>query len=759
MKKYSILYITIFLAINVLAQPKPNIQGWRVHLPYVNNKCIDRVNNQIYCGSNSGIFTFDINTREVERLSKITGLSDVEVKLLKYNAKNNVTVVLYKNTNIDLIYHSNKTIVNLPDVLQKQIIGEKSLNNIFFADNKAYVAASFGLLVIDLQTKQISESYQNLGPGATTLAFNDVCIQSNTIFAAAENGIYAASLSAPNLSDYKYWTLIKASNGSRFCTNIGTNLLVEVDSTLQVYDGITFSNFAPVGSQKITNLTRTNNQTFVVLSNSILKVESNLTTTSYNQTFKNGACLDAQGRLCMVDNNYGLTIELGNNLIDYIIPNGPLSTTIGKFTYAFDKLWQTGGEVTDKWDEAYNSSKFSTFSNNNWQNFWLNNNPDLKDVSDFLEVKKHPYADKIYLSSFGYGVFEFDGTNFLQKYDDQNSSLQRFNTPGFTPLRVSGLDFDNNGNLWVSNFGVNKPLSVKTKNGWTAFSVGTLLGGNEIGYLSCDDYNNKWVVTIREKGLLVYNDNGTPENVNDDQYKLYTKDVGQGGLPSNQVYCITKDLNGEMWVGTSQGLAIISNPNQVFNEKNIDYDARQIIIQTGNYYSIFLGTEIINCIKVDPANRKWIGTRNGVWLVSPDGYTVIHNFTTNNSPLLSNNVLEIGIEEKSGEVFFATDKGMVSYMGTATAADNNFGKVEIYPNPVEPTYDGLIAIKGLANNATVKITDISGNLVYETTANGGFATWDGKNFNHRRVSTGVYLIMSSNKDASQTHVGKILFIN
>jgi hypothetical protein len=258
---------------------------------------------------------------------------------------------------------------------------------------------------------------------------------------------------------------------------------------------------------------------------------------------------------------------------------------------------------------------------------------------------------------------------------------------------------------------------------------------------------------------LVYNHNGTPNNPNDDQYKLLTKEVGQGALPHNKVNAITKDLNGEIWIGTNEGLAIISNPGLIFNTQNRSFDARQIIIKTGDYFSEFLGTEVINCITVDPANRKWIGTRNGVWLVSPDGYTVIHNFTMANSPLLSNNVLEIGIDEETGEVFFATDKGIISLMGTSTAADNKFGKVEIFPNPVEPNYDGLISIKGLANNATVKIADINGNLVYETTANGGFAIWDGRNFNKKRVATGVYLVFSSNRDGTETHVGKILFIN
>jgi ligand-binding sensor domain-containing protein len=367
----------------------------------------------------------------------------------------------------------------------------------------------------------------------------------------------------------------------------------------------------------------------------------------------------------------------------------------------------------------------------------------------------------MYLSSFGGGLIEMVGDKITAKFDATNSTLQRLSVvdTNYRPLLTGGMDFDNLGNLWVSNFGVNKPLSVKTKSGWYSFNVGTITGGNELGWLTCDDYNNKWVLSLRDRGVLIYNDNGTPENINDDQYKMLTKEVGQGALPSNTILCVTKDLRGEIWVGSSQGLAIVSNPRQIFSVKKEDYDARQIIIKVGSNFEIFLGKEQINCIKVDPANRKWIGTPNGVWLVSEDGYTVIKNFTTANAPLLSNNVIEIGIDESSGEVFFGTEKGIISYMGDASAGAKGFDNVEIFPNPVRPDFTGSVSIRGLMNNATVKVTDISGQLVYETTSNGGFASWDGRSMNGSRVSTGVYLIFAANKDGSQTHVGKLLFIN
>jgi hypothetical protein len=232
--------------------------------------------------------------------------------------------------------------------------------------------------------------------------------------------------------------------------------------------------------------------------------------------------------------------------------------------------------------------------------------------------------------------------------------------------------------------------------------------------------------------------------------------VTQGNLPSNTVICVTRDENGDMWVGTDLGLCIFSNTQNLFEK---EFDARQLVIKTGLVNSIFLGTEPVYCIRVDAANRKWIGTRNGVWLVSPDGYTVIRHFTKDNSPLLSDLVYDIGFDHETGEVFFATEKGLISYMGTATDGGDTHGNVVVYPNPVRPGYQGLIAIRGLVKDANVKITDVAGNLVYETKANGGFATWDGNSFTGKRAATGVYIIYSSNAEGTEAWVGKILFIN
>ncbi len=746
-------------------QSKLNALGsWRVHLPYFSNNCIEQVGKKIYCGSASGLFTYNTADNSIERLSKHTGLSDVEVVLFKHNSTLNKSVVVYANTNIDIIDHTSGKITNIPDVMQKNLIGKKQINGIYFYENTAYLSCSFGIVLVDLKENQISDSYQNLGTNGNQLEFYNLVVLSSNIIANTADGIVLASLNASNLADYRSWNLIASSSGGSQMALFKSEVYAVIDSTLKVYDGIgAWSVLGSLNTKKIRSLKPVANQMLIIAEEAIYIIDQSKNISTRSFSFRNDACIDNRGLLAMVDNQFGLTIDRTDiGTVDYYTPNGPAGKTFGKMLYVDNKLWVTGGYVNDMWSPlVFNNSKFYSYSEQNWFNYTDKDFPLIAPARDFIDVKKDPNNDKYYLSSFGTGIFEIDGQHQMKLYNEQNSSLQvlQVSDPTYRPLLSGGIDFDLYGNLWVSNFGAAKPLSVKTAQGWKSFSIGSILVGNELGWLTCDDYNNVWVNSLKDKGILVYNHAGTPNNANDDSYKLLTKETGQGALPSNTVLCMTLDKKGEMWVGTNQGLAIFSNPDLIFNGKKNSFDARQIIIQVGSNYEIFLGKEAINCIKVDPANRKWIGTRNGVVLVAADGYTVLKKLTTANSPLLSNNVVEIGIDESNGEVFFGTDKGIVSYTSDATEGKQNFSNVKIYPNPVHPTYQGDITINGLLANAVVKITDIGGNLVFETTANGGTATWNGRNFSGNRVATGVYLILAADAEGNDSYAGKLLFIH
>jgi len=746
-------------------QSKLNALGsWRVHLPYFSNTCIETVGKTVYCGSESGLFTYHNEDNSIERLSKHTGLSDVEVSIFKHNYILNKSIVVYANSNMDIIDHSSGKITNIPDVMQKNMIGKKQINGVFFNENLAYLSCSFGIVIVDLSQNQISDSYQNLGANGNQLEFYNLVIYANSIIANTAEGIVRAKIDANNLADYRSWNNTNSNKGGRFIALFKNEVYAEIDSTLNLYDGIgAWNPVTAVNSRKLKNLKAMANNLVAVVEEGIYLIDEQKNTVLRNFTYRTDACIDSRGFLNMVDQQFGLTIDRKDiGTVDYYTPNGPAGKSFGKMLFVDQKLWVSGGYVNDMWSPlVFNNSKFYTYAQQTWFNYNAKDFPMIESARDFIDVKKDPNSSSYYLSSFGTGIFEIDGQNQFKLYNEKNSTLQALQVadPNYRPLLSGGIDFDAYGNLWVSNYGAAKPLSVKTKQGWQSFSIGSLLVGNELGWVTCDDYNNVWVNSLKDKGILVYNHAGSPNNANDDSYKLLTKETGQGALPSNTVLCMSLDKRGEMWVGTNQGLAIFSNPDLIFNGKKNSFDARQIIIQVGSNYEVFLGKESINCIKVDPANRKWIGTRNGVVFVSADGYTVLKKFTTANSPLLSNNVVEIGIDESNGEVFFGTDKGIVSYTADATVGASNFSNVKIYPNPVKPDYESDITIQGLKQNSVVKITDISGNLVFETTSNGGTATWNGRNFNGLRVATGVYLILAADAEGNESYAGKILFIH
>jgi len=227
----------------------------------------------------------------------------------------------------------------------------------------------------------------------------------------------------------------------------------------------------------------------------------------------------------------------------------------------------------------------------------------------------------------------------------------------------------------------------------------------------------------------------------------------------NDVHCVAEDNDGAIWLGTSKGVAVYNNPGRIWDTDNFYAIQPSLDLNDGLYHPL-LENETVTAIAVDGANRKWLGTKNsGVYLVSETGTKEILHFTASNSPLFSDNIVSIAINQKNGEVFIGTEKGMISYMGEAIEGKSTYDSVYVYPNPVRETYDGPVTITNLIENSEVKITDIAGNLVYRTTSLGGQAIWDGTNLNGRRVKTGVYLVFCNDENGEETHITKLLFIN
>ena len=741
---------------------KPAIEGWRVHLPFGNDNSLCESGYKIFVGSPSGVFTYNELDNSFEILSRVNGLSDVEVKTLASDPVTKDVIIVYTDANIDIIEGNN--IYNISDIFSQVIIGDKTINNISFYQNKAYLSCSFGIAIIDIKKKIIIDSYSNLGANGSTLNILDTEIFGDTIYASTPNGIYVASLQSFNLSDYHSWSMLLPSAKSSLLATFNHKLYAVIDSTIQVStDGKTFSNFSPF-TQNPLSININQGKLIISTLNAVIYEDAtgNIHNTTTNSIY--GALLANNDQLFTIGYYTGLMKNNADGSVaEYYSPQGPYAKTASRMAYNFsdNSLWIAGGSIggfatSSGWAGLYNNSKFYRYDDY-WYNYNNTGNVQIENARDFIDVTVNTKTNHAFLSTLGHGLFEIEPSPFKATvYDTTNSTLKPFIGKS---IWIGGTCLDKNQNLWVSNFGALNPISERLANGnWLSYSLPSAIDGkqtdNALGFITTDDNNYKWIISTKGSGIYVFNENGDANH----SYRLLQKDIKKGGMPSNTVIACTKDHKGEMWVGTDQGLCIFSNTGNIFRD-SANYDSHQIVIKTGLVFSNFLGSEAIYCIRVDDANRKWIGTKNGVWLVSADGYTVIKNFTQSNSPLLSNAVYDIAINQRSGEVFFATEKGIISYMGTATLGGDAHEGTIIYPNPVRPDYHGLIVIRGLSSNAVVKITDIAGNLVYETTANGGMATWTGMNFQGKRAATGVYIVYTSNQDATDTWAGKILFIN
>jgi ligand-binding sensor domain-containing protein len=371
-------------------------------------------------------------------------------------------------------------------------------------------------------------------------------------------------------------------------------------------------------------------------------------------------------------------------------------------------------------------------------------------IKDLVSAAVNPKnVNQVYLGSWNSGLLEFNGGELTNVYTAQDSPLD--STDGGV-TSIGALDFDKDGNLWIaSSYGTNV-LSSKLANGnWVSFSFEGITSGNsEYQQLVAGKNNLVYLADRKNKKIFVLNTNGTIEDPTDDVlfYSI--------GSTAFEIFSMVEDLEGEFWLGTSEGVKIIGIPQ----ETGSDFVVNPIYVQQDGQTQILLESESVTSIAVDGANRKWIGTQNsGVYLMSEDGTEEVSHFTIDNSPLFSNNIYDIKIEGETGEVFIATEKGLISYKGTATESNDEFDNVFVYPNPVKPDYYGVIAVRGLTKDTDVRITDISGNLVYQTISFGGQAIWDGNDLYGNRVQTGVYIVFNATKDGELKKATKILFIN
>ena len=740
----------------------PPVGQWREHLNYQHTIQVVK-GDEIYCATKTNLFSID-PSNEFERYSKVTGLNDIGVQCIEWDAATQQLVIAYNNSNLDIV-KKGRSPKNIGDIKRSTISGNKNIYQIYCKDGIAYLSSGLGIIVVNLSKYEIKDTWF-IGNGGLQLKINAFTSNGPLFYAATEEGLKTISVYTPNISNYANWQNISGANGlsNGAVNNIAfTNnkIIVQKNDSLFILNSNNWSPLYADANWPIINITASDNKLLVcqrtVTGNErviIINTNGNIEKIIMQSgviSFPRSAITD-NGITWIADEFGGLSKF--NASIERFIPNGPPGTASGDMVFQNNILYVAAGSVNSSWNYLFNREGIFDYKQDIWNYKGYYNLPVLDSVLDFISLAISSDDASIWAGSYGGGLVNFKEGLQPRIYKKNNSTLQAaIGDP--TSYRVSGLAFDQQNNLWISNYGAPQNLQVRKADGsWKAFSIPFTHLENAVSQIIVDDINQLWIVSPKDNGVFCYNFGQSIDNTSDDRWKFYRQGTGNGNLPGNNVLCLLKEKNGFIWVGTDRGIGIIQCITDVFTAQSCE--AVLPIVQQDRFAGVLFRDEVVQCMAVDGANRKWIGTKNGVWLISPDGDNIIYRFTEENSPLLSNDVKRIAVDPVTGEVFIATFNGICSFRSTATEGGSENDKVIVFPNPVPPGYNGMIAIRGLVDDAIVKITELNGRLVYQTRALGGQAVWDGYNFKRDKIASGIYLIIVKDDSGNEKIVTKIV---
>ena len=750
MKK--ILFTNLLLLASTIQAQSIKVGEWRDHLSYFETFDVCVQENLIYTSTDKALFVYNKYDQSIERLNTLNGLSDANVSAIESNET--MLIVGYENGNLDVITN-NKT-ENLADIKRASIIANKKINSINIEANIAYLSCGFGIVALDLIKKEIKDTYY-IGAGGTYMNIIGTSIANNKLFAATGEGIYYADLNQENLADFQAWEKMTFKENARvsLIETYAGKLLANIQGntfnsdSLYTYDGANWELLSQPYSNVSLKVADDNlvvtSQYGVKVYNESLESIQHISSGVFNFSKKEfRAGIYIENEYWIADKYNGLLHHKSGNS-EQIIPTGPHKSNVAQIQNFGNEIWLAHGSKDENWDPTWSKNELSILKND----FWSHTSTLLEnEINDPVAIAQK--GNITYVASWQDGLAELENNELSTLYNNSNSSLQkRFPHDDWT--NIGAIEFDSEGNLWCTNAQTLEPLSVQYTNGeWASFSLGnTVTETQNLAKLIIDQNDQKWI-QLKNNGLVVFD-----ETRSGTKAKKISNGENNGNLSSDRVFSMAEDLDGEIWIGTDNGVCVFYDPSAIFEGEK----AATIIVTQGGHNAHLLNGLLINDIEIDGANRKWFATNNsGVVLTSENGAEEIYHFTAENSPLFSNKVIDIEINQESGEVFFATDKGLISYRSGATEGSNDFSNVLVFPNPVKPDYEGTISIKGLLTDALVKITDISGNLVYKTTALGGQANWDGKRTNGEEVNSGVYLIFCSDEVGNENHVSKLLIV-
>lgn len=704
--------------------------------------------NGFWCASNGGVFFYDLENNDFIKLQKSNGLGGANILTLDSDKQGKIW--FGSNDGFIDVYNPNtKSIKKITDIINSNIT-IKRINNISIFGDTAFVSTSFGLSLININNYSFYDTYFKFGNLPTNLEVN-YSFKDDLIYLATPNGLAVQKPGTVNLTDPESWNIYTTSNGlpSNNVIQIGkykNEVIVLTSNGLAKKSDSTWQLLIPslTSQDKISSFFIKQDSLFLNLNNYLFVwTNNNLIQLSNTYLDNSPKIIDVNENGFYLTSNNGLMNIARNGEVNYFFPNGPKANIVSDMNIDINgNLWVASGtDVTGVGFYKYNGI--------DWQNYDLNTNPEFLSNS-FFRVYSAPDG-KVYLGNWGKGFVELLNDNAIKVFNAFNTDLVGI-SKDINFLVIPGLGLDSKNNLWILNYGAanRKNISVLTPDSvWYHFENPANFNSDVHSRLLIDQYDTKWfVATGTGKGLYFLNDNGTLINTNDDNYGYLGS---TNGLNSNDIYSLALDQRGELWVGTSSGMNVITNPNIAVNGS-----ANQFRIS-----SVFtLRQQTINCVAIDAINRKWVGTNQGVLVVSPDGTQLIHTFDIKNSPILSDEIKSITIDQKNGIVYVGVDGGITAFYTAAKSPQENFTSLNLYPSPfIIGDSKNNLTIDGLIRDSEIKILNITGKLIrHFETLGGKISFWDGRDSEGNFVNTGIYLIVAYDKDGNNIHTEKIAVI-
>ena len=764
-----------FFSFTVLAA-NFNTTGWKTYLSYNNTNSVEESNDQVFVVAEGSLYTYGKDDNSIKQYYKGNGLNDNTISLIRYNKQTKSLLIIYDNSNIDILEGGVAT--NLPYLSTSTSIRDKQINSVLVHDEYAYLSTAFGIVVVNMAKKEIKDTYK------LSLNITSCAIQNGNIYASTTNkaevssGIIYASLKE-NLLDKANWKPYGLSNLSDSHTISAIASFKNTLFYLVSQQGIFYENngeLSRIINSSTLKYMKVIGEKLACIDNSRVFIVSDTQKFDQINLSINDISTYQADKYWIAEGSKGLRSiqRKGSNsfevLNEPIILDGPYSNSAFDIVCKNDKVYMIiggkdllNGKRFDKggYILTYDYDKWSFIDPKEAQKkLNLPRNP--RDYTSIAVTTDDSNDEIVYASSMGDGVIQYKNGTPVQSYNEKNAFKETAGGYGSGYCYIDGLAFDKNGNLWMTSSEVNHAVLVLDKAGaWHRLDIEQLRGVYTINDILITSTNDKWIYVPRNTPKLVMIPNSESlDEVSSYEFTTLIDTDGKELTPSNYT-CVAEDKDGYIWVGTNRGAVYFTKPRISSTEDKAATRCTRVKYtneETGNL-AYFLDNVVVTTLKVDAGNRKWIGTKgNGVYVLDNDNETIVYQFNTTNSPLLSDNIYDIEINDKTGEVFIGTDKGLNSYQGEASEGKSDYSEIYAYPNPVRPEHMDKVTIVGLMDNSNVKITDLNGNIIYQTKSLGGQAIWNCRNASGSRVATGVYLVLASTEEASESVVTKIIVV-